>query len=484
MGKKNEKQSGLSENWITIFRAGDFEEFGQGNWPADKLEQIAANFDPGYHEPPLVLDHETGPSYGYVSALRRVGDRLQAKFRDVSEQLRDAWNRRAFSKISASFYRDLNGKGPALRHVGILGAQIPQVKGLPLPANFAEGGEDTADFHVSFSESGVATVEPADVRTEAERFADEVVELVAKASALQRKIEKHEQRAAASAGVSGGAPAAQSAESRTADFSEEEQRDLDFYMQEFRRRNGLENTEPKRKKKAVINMSEKKQQPKRKPAAKSSGGTVQFAESRASRGQVYDANRDYFERAGIPRGVVENCGRIPVSLVKAANFAEGGEGGEDFTVFSELADVARELKAGFYEKHRHEFHNVSKEDFIKHGSIPESAGERKKAYNFSEADKRRYYQHHKKIFQEHGGITEDQFVKYGSIRSAEWEKAFGDEMPGTGVASFSESRLAKAKRAFYRAHKDKDWARDISEEDWVRFSPQDEHDPNLQPYLD
>ena len=60
--------------------------------------------------------------------LERVGDRLLAKFAQVDPAFERMVGEGKFKKRSASFYRRPDGL--SLRHVGFLGAQPPDVKGL------------------------------------------------------------------------------------------------------------------------------------------------------------------------------------------------------------------------------------------------------------------------------------------------------------------------------------------------------------------
>lgn len=91
------------------------------------LERIVANFAPEKHEPPLVAGHpkDDAPALGWVSELRRSGEYLEAKFSQVMDQVKDWVRGGRFKKVSISLMPDLT-----LRHVGILGAAIPAVKGL------------------------------------------------------------------------------------------------------------------------------------------------------------------------------------------------------------------------------------------------------------------------------------------------------------------------------------------------------------------
>ena len=123
------------------------------------LAAAAAAYDPAVSEAPLVVGHPAmdGPAYGWVGALATDGSALEAQPRDVDPQFAELVNRRAYSKISAAFYRPDDPVNPKpgvwyLRHVGFLGAAAPAVKGLRTPT-FA-GDESSA---VEFSEWDDAT---------------------------------------------------------------------------------------------------------------------------------------------------------------------------------------------------------------------------------------------------------------------------------------------------------------------------------------
>jgi len=140
-------------DWIQIFRIGNYE----GKLPiapAD-LDAMVRNYDPSRHEAPLVLGHpdDDSPALGWVEALRRVGDTLWAKVRQVAPELRQAVREGRFTKISMAIYRALEGvSGPYLRHVGFLGAQIPAVKGMH-PIRWSEGQFEQHDLDMPIAEA-------------------------------------------------------------------------------------------------------------------------------------------------------------------------------------------------------------------------------------------------------------------------------------------------------------------------------------------
>jgi hypothetical protein len=135
---------------LEVFRAGDFGE--RGHWTAEALEQMAEDYDASLHEAPVTVDHaQSGPALGWVESLRRVGDVLVARLRDLDPGFAGMIRRGAFKKRSVELYRGLSETGrPYLRAVSFLGACPPAVKGLA-DVVFAEGDGDAV--HVEFVEA-------------------------------------------------------------------------------------------------------------------------------------------------------------------------------------------------------------------------------------------------------------------------------------------------------------------------------------------
>ena len=120
------------DDWIEIFRGGQQTDSYGDVHDGDAIIDLAVEtFDTSYHEPPLVIGHpkHDDPAYGWVEELKKTvkdGTKvLLAKFKDVVPEFIDATKSGRYKKRSASFYSD--GR---LRHVGILGAVPPAVKGL------------------------------------------------------------------------------------------------------------------------------------------------------------------------------------------------------------------------------------------------------------------------------------------------------------------------------------------------------------------
>jgi len=120
--------SALEGQWIDVFRAGDYGD--KGSYTPVDLDAMVDNYNPARHEAPVVIGHpeSDAPAFGWVAALRRVGDTLQAKLRQIVPEFEALVRQGQFKKRSVAFYQ--TARGLALRHLGFLGAMPPDVKGL------------------------------------------------------------------------------------------------------------------------------------------------------------------------------------------------------------------------------------------------------------------------------------------------------------------------------------------------------------------
>lgn len=130
--------------WMPIFRTGTHTDSG-GNtrtWTEKDLDAIASKYNPEHHEAPVVIGHPqyNAPAYGWVTALKREGQMLYAKLKDLVPAFVDMVRQGMFKKRSIS----LNEDG-TLRHIGFLGAVPPAIKGLPDVA-FSDSGGLTIEF--------------------------------------------------------------------------------------------------------------------------------------------------------------------------------------------------------------------------------------------------------------------------------------------------------------------------------------------------
>ena len=139
----------LIDGWWDIARAGSWKGTLAGA-PAqieitpEDLVRMAGDYDPLLQEAPVTVEHRReGPAHGWVAALRVAGDRLQARFTDLSDSLRDWLRSGAYRSRSIEMYKPFEPTGGAyLGAVSFLGAAPPAVKGLaPLPSLMAGAGE-------------------------------------------------------------------------------------------------------------------------------------------------------------------------------------------------------------------------------------------------------------------------------------------------------------------------------------------------------
>jgi hypothetical protein len=100
----------------------------------------------------VVVGHpkDNAPAYGWVESLKRDGEVLWAKLKDIVPEFREWLDKKLYKKRSISLYPD-----GSLRHVGFLGAVPPAVKGLPDPAFRNDGGADVTEIDLDFAEGGV-----------------------------------------------------------------------------------------------------------------------------------------------------------------------------------------------------------------------------------------------------------------------------------------------------------------------------------------
>ena len=120
--------------WIEIFKKGNHTD-SSGNsksYTDEDIKMIVANYnnkvqESDSFEAPIVKGHPGSdePAFGWVERLQKKGDLILAKLKDVTPELMKEIRDGRFKKVSVALYSDL-----MLRHVGLLGAMPPAIKGL------------------------------------------------------------------------------------------------------------------------------------------------------------------------------------------------------------------------------------------------------------------------------------------------------------------------------------------------------------------
>lgn len=138
--------------WFEVFKIGEHTD-SAGNkksWTEQDLDNIVAKYnEQNDHEAPLVIGHpkSNDPAYGWVESLKRVGDRLLAKPKQVVKEFADAVKDGLYKKRSISLYPD-----GTLRHIGFLGAVPPAIKGLKDLA-FNDADKNPITIELEFEEA-------------------------------------------------------------------------------------------------------------------------------------------------------------------------------------------------------------------------------------------------------------------------------------------------------------------------------------------
>ncbi|MBF0296677.1 MAG: hypothetical protein HQL96_15950 [Magnetococcales bacterium] len=206
---------------IVIFQAGRHADMSGTTLDITEadLERTVAAYDPALWRAPLVIGHprHDAPAWGWVASLSLQGGNLLAHMADLSPQVIDLVRAGHYRNVSASFYTPNGSGNPApglfyLRHVGLLGAQPPAVKGLP-QVSFQEPAHDTAlalgkelatptDWNPTTMENAMTDTEEkqelarrrAELDAQTARFAEQAAE-IAKREEQVRQAEAEQQLA-------------------------------------------------------------------------------------------------------------------------------------------------------------------------------------------------------------------------------------------------------------------------------------------------
>lgn len=171
--------------WTAIFRTGTHTDSGghTREFTRADLDHLVARYQPGQHEAPLVIGHPQtdSPAWGWVESLKRQGEVLLARFRQVPVELSEAVRAGRYKKVSVALYPD-----GSLRHVGLLGAMPPAVKGLGSVSFGAD--EDWRSFE--FGDPGPEAPNQERNMDELERLKRERDQAQAKARAAEEAAQK------------------------------------------------------------------------------------------------------------------------------------------------------------------------------------------------------------------------------------------------------------------------------------------------------
>ena len=144
---------------VHIFKAGK-QTSAQGitrEFTVGDLKEIANSYQPDVHEAPIRIGHEDNdkvPAWGWVKGVKVKGNELFAEV-DFSPLAEEYVKNGLYKKVSASFYSPDSKINPepgkwSLRHVALLGAQPPAVKGLKGFA-YEENEDGVLDFAVTLN---------------------------------------------------------------------------------------------------------------------------------------------------------------------------------------------------------------------------------------------------------------------------------------------------------------------------------------------
>jgi hypothetical protein len=122
------------------------------------FDEVISTFNPKVHEPPHVFghitaEHNAAPALGWIDGLRRIGDTLYAKSKQVAGALDSALREGSYKKRSIALRVNEAGK-LFLHHLAWLGATPPAIKGLPdvysSSAYSDKGAEKQSEFEFEF----------------------------------------------------------------------------------------------------------------------------------------------------------------------------------------------------------------------------------------------------------------------------------------------------------------------------------------------
>ncbi len=121
--------------WIEVFKTGNqVDSHGhERTWTESDLTEIVQNFQPNTFTVPIILGHQNSdksPAYGWVSSLKKEGDRLYAKLANVLETFAISFKNKQYPNRSVRI--DVTDRGLELGHLAFLGATPPAIDLQPI----------------------------------------------------------------------------------------------------------------------------------------------------------------------------------------------------------------------------------------------------------------------------------------------------------------------------------------------------------------
>lgn len=117
------------ENWIELFESGTHKDSRgrEKTWTNNELDKIVSNYNESNHEAPITIGHPTSsaPAFGWLQEVKREGNVLLGKFKQVNSEFSEMVQEGLFKKRSISLTPDCN-----IKHIAFLGAKAPAIKGL------------------------------------------------------------------------------------------------------------------------------------------------------------------------------------------------------------------------------------------------------------------------------------------------------------------------------------------------------------------
>lgn len=179
----------METNWIEVSKVGTWtaKNGAKVTLTHGDLDAIAGAYEPADREAPLVFGHpkDDHPAFGWATRMKRAGDILLAKFKQVPQSVKDLVDGGHYKKVSISLMPDKK----TLRHVGLLGAAQPAVPGLA-DVKFSNGDDDAVvlEFSTESAQSGNSIAKEEDAM-------DEVAKLKKKLADEKEAREAAEERA-------------------------------------------------------------------------------------------------------------------------------------------------------------------------------------------------------------------------------------------------------------------------------------------------